>query len=67
VVEQSVMHRWRYALAREPLLAGALWYPQDALVVAGDWCNGSRVEGAFLSGAAAAGRLLGSRLAGNAH
>jgi hypothetical protein len=28
------------------------------LAVCGDWCHGSRIEGAFLSGHAAAGYLL---------
>ena len=62
-VEYSAAHRWRYAQAREPLDAGALWFGQHRLALAGDWCHGSRVEGAFLSGAAAAGRLLGSEYA----
>ena len=56
-VSQQV-HRWRYARAREPLAEGALWFADERLAVAGDWCHGSRVEGAFLSGAAAAGRIL---------
>ena len=58
-------HRWRYALADPPLEDGALCDHELGLAVAGDWCNGSRVEGAYLSGVAAAGRLLGA-LAGEA-
>ncbi|QDU85101.1 glutamate synthase subunit beta [Planctomycetes bacterium Pla163] len=52
-------HRWGYALAPEPLTAGALHADGvgPPLVVAGDWCAGSRVEGAYLSGLAAAARL----------
>jgi predicted NAD/FAD-dependent oxidoreductase len=57
-VEFATAHRWRYALAREPLDAGTLWLAQPRLALAGDWCAGSRIEGAFLSGAAAAGRVM---------
>lgn len=53
-------HRWRYALARQPLEEGALWFEGRQLALAGDWCQGSRVEGAFLSGVAAAGRIMAS-------
>ena len=56
-VEHAVAHRWRYALAEAPLEAGALCFPEARLALAGDWCAGSRVEGAWLSGVAAAGRL----------
>jgi len=56
-------HRWRFALAARPLEQGALWFDRYGLALAGDWCAGSRVEGAFLSGAAAAGSLLGSGVA----
>ncbi|MEJ2400730.1 MAG: NAD(P)-binding protein [Xanthomonadales bacterium] len=58
----SWVHRWRYSRAREPLDDGALWFADESLAVAGDWCHGSRVEGAFLSGAAAAGRILASAM-----
>jgi len=51
-------HRWRYALPRTPLDAGALWFAEQRLALGGDWCAGSRVEGAFLSGLAAAGRVM---------
>jgi len=54
-VEYSVAHRWRYAVPQPPLEVGALCFREQRLVLAGDWCAGSRVEGAFLSGAAAAG------------
>ncbi len=52
-------HRWRYAIAEEPLDAGCLWDADLRIGACGDWCAGSRVEGAFLSGMAAAGRVLG--------
>ncbi len=57
-LESAVAHRWRYALARQPLNCGAIWLGSKNLAIAGDWCHGSRVEGAFLSGIAAAGRIM---------
>ncbi len=51
-------HRWLYSLVDNPLQAGALWDPDLQLAVCGDWCNGARIEGAYLSGQAAAGHLL---------
>jgi predicted NAD/FAD-dependent oxidoreductase len=56
-VESAVAHRWRYALARQPLDCGAIWLGSKNLAVAGDWCQGSRVEGAFLSGMEAAAKI----------
>lgn len=47
-------HRWRFALCPAPLEVGALTDPEHpGLAVAGDWCAGARVEGAFDSGLAA--------------
>jgi predicted NAD/FAD-dependent oxidoreductase len=59
-------HRWRYATPAPPLDAAALWDADTALGACGDWCGGPRVEGAYLSGLAAAERVLatlGARLA----
>jgi predicted NAD/FAD-dependent oxidoreductase len=47
-------HRWRYALPTEPLAQACLADPELRVVACGDWCGGPRVEGAFLSGLAAA-------------
>jgi len=49
------VHRWRYALAAEPLgvscLSTAIPLP---LICAGDWCAGKNIESAYHSGLAAA-------------
>ena len=50
-------HRWRYALAENPLLENCFGDPRNRLGVCGDWCQGSRIEGAFLSGKASAERI----------
>ncbi len=55
--EYASAHRWRYALAGAPLDKGALWFGARGLAIAGDWCAGSRIEGAFLSGLEAASRI----------
>lgn len=54
----SIGHRWKFAIAKEPATEKC-FVDQDAGIIAcGDWANGSRVEGAFLSGLAAADRLM---------
>ena len=57
--EFTQAHFWRYAIAENPLKEGFLWDPAKKVGVCGDWCKLSRVEGAFLSGMAIAGRILG--------
>jgi predicted NAD/FAD-dependent oxidoreductase len=52
-------HRWRYALPTEPLSDRYLFDGDLQTGACGDWCSGPRVEGAFLSGAAVAERVLG--------
>lgn len=52
-----VAHRWRYAQSLEPLTEGCLFDQDSQLVIAGDWCSGNRVEGAWLSGQRAAKAL----------
>lgn len=51
-------HRWRYALGSTETQLGCLRLRDQGLVLAGDWCHGARIEGALLSGQAAAGMLL---------
>ena len=58
-VQLLSMHRWRYALAPAPLSVGAHWDHELGLGMCGDWCKGARIEDAFLSGQALAGRILG--------
>lgn len=50
--------RWRYALGGRENAAGHFYCPQSGLGIAGDWCLGGRVEGAFLSGLELADRLI---------
>lgn len=53
-------HRWRYAAPVEPLAVDepCLLSTAGRLGVCGDWCGGSRLEGAYLSGRALADELL---------
>jgi predicted NAD/FAD-dependent oxidoreductase len=52
------VHRWRYAFAKTPLPASYLVAEASApLLCTGDWCGGTKVEQAFLSGLAAAAHL----------
>ncbi|TVQ38146.1 MAG: FAD-binding protein [Geminicoccaceae bacterium] len=53
----ATAHRWRYALAAQPVGQACLYDP-SGLLACGDWCLGGRIEAAFLSGTAAAGRIL---------
>ena len=51
-------HRWRYAQGALDPAPGAIVDAAAGLAVAGDWCHGARIEGAWLSGVTAAERLL---------
>jgi predicted NAD/FAD-dependent oxidoreductase len=53
-----IAHRWRFALPQNPLDEPCLFDADLQIAACGDWCGGPRVEGAFLSGRAAAQRLL---------
>ena len=56
----QVAHRWRFALGgRESSQTTHYYCPQLRLGIAGDWCVGGRVEGAFISGLELAKELLG--------
>lgn len=57
---ETAIHRWRYAIPPNPLASRCLFDPQEKIGACGDWCSGPRVEGAFLSGMAMAGRILGN-------
>ena len=43
-------HRWRFAIAENPLKDSYLYDQGLGIGACGDWANGNRVEGAFLSG-----------------
>jgi len=59
-LHMSMSHRWRYATPVQSLTENCLFEPKTLIGACGDWCAGPRVEGAFLSGVALAGRILGS-------
>ena len=50
----ATVHGWRYATADPPLAVGAMHDPDSRITLCGDWCAGSRIEDAFLSGLIAA-------------
>ncbi len=50
-------HRWLYADTAEPLQSGCLMSADDRVGLCGDWLDGGRVEGAWLSGRALAQQL----------
>ena len=54
------LHRWRYATPVEPHPDRCLAADDGRMVIAGDAFGGPRVEGAFLSGSAAAEVILAS-------
>ncbi len=43
-------HRWPHATPVRPLLERYLWDAESRIGAIGDWCQGPRVEGAYLSG-----------------
>ena len=59
-------HLWRYSIPVAASAQRCLCNEDNTLVACGDWAGGPRVEGAFLSGCAAAGRILGTLAPGKA-
>jgi predicted NAD/FAD-dependent oxidoreductase len=53
----ATVHRWRYATADPPLAVGAIHDAGSRITLCGDWCKGSRIEDAYLSGRDAADGL----------
>jgi len=56
--EHLAAHRWRFSLPVHALDEECLFDPERGLGACGDWCNGARVEGAYLSGLALAERMI---------
>ncbi len=57
----SSLHRWRYADSAPALGMGFAWQADAGLGLCGDWLNGGKVEGAWLSGRALADAVLRAR------
>lgn len=56
------VHRWRFAQTGNTNdCPGQLWLPDNGLGLCGDWLNGGRVEGAWLSGYQLAQQILSAR------
>jgi len=53
-------HRWRYANTEQILVDGCEWSATSGLGICGDWLNGGKVEGAWLSGRELARKVLQS-------
>jgi predicted NAD/FAD-dependent oxidoreductase len=51
-------HRWRYADTETALQLGCAWQAQPRVGLCGDWLNGGKVEGAWLSGQRLARQML---------
>jgi hypothetical protein len=55
--QQWTAHRWRYAIPEPALDRVCVWDAANSLGLCGDWLNGSKVEGSWLSGKALAREL----------
>ncbi len=51
-------HRWRYASSDPGIALAATWDADMQIGLCGDWLNGGRVEGAWMSGYALARKML---------
>lgn len=58
---EGTAHRWRYARPGKEIGVDALFDSERCVAMAGDWLRGGRVEDAWLSGVAAAARVLSLR------
>ena len=58
----SAAHRWKFALSNSESGPDCYVDYRNQIVFCGDWCAGGQVEAAFISGLAAAGRVLGKRV-----
>ena len=54
----ATAHRWRYDDTEPALTQGSCWNASLRLGLCGDWLNGGKVEGAWLSGRALAAQIL---------
>ncbi|MGV0999760.1 MAG: NAD(P)/FAD-dependent oxidoreductase [Fluviibacter sp.] len=50
IPESSIAHKWRYADTPLSMIDKFLWDKSYKLGVCGDWINGGKVEGAWMSG-----------------
>ena len=57
----ATVHRWRHATADPPLAVGAIHDADARITLCGDWCRGSRIEDAYLSGITAADLITSSQ------
>lgn len=58
----ATVHRWRHATADPPLAVGAIHDRASRITLCGDWCLGSRIEDAFLSGLTASERIAATHI-----
>ena len=61
----AAAHRWRFAVAPDPLGEQCLFDAEARVGACGDWCAGGRVEGAYLSGVAIADRIASTAAPGS--